>query len=372
MVLLSCDKKEEPALVEPPPPEIEVFVTNSQDVPIYKEFVGQVYGMEDIAIRARVEGFLESIHFKEGSQVVAGDLLYTLDSQPFDANVAAKMSRVAEAKTLLAKAESDLRRIRPLAGKKAVSQSDLDAAEANYEAAMASLKAAEANLRAAEIERGYTQIKSPIGGIIGKTLAKVGDFVGRSPNPVILNTVSNVDTIRVQFFITETEYLKLARYIERSDATRSQDGRTADLELILADGSLYQHSGRADFLDRQVDPTTGAILLQASFPNPQQFLRPGQFARIRAKTAVVKEGILIPQRSVIELQGIFSVYVVGPDNTVEKRNITTGPKVGQFWLAAEGLGPREKVVYGGLQKVKEGTTVTPVVVEIPMPDEKDE
>ena len=369
LVVISCREKEA-AKAPPPPPDITVVVTEAREVPIYQEFVGQIYGFVDIAIRARVEGFLEEIHFKEGSRIAKDTLLYTLESQQFDAAVAAKMSRVAEAKTMLAKAESDLNRIRPLAEEKAVSQSDLDASVAQYEAAISSVKAAQANLRASKIQLSYTKIYSPISGIIGKTKAKVGDFVGRSPNPVILNTVSRIDTILVQFFITETQYLLLARrYLSRNDSA-DQDREEAHLELILADGSLYEHKGKADFIDRQVDPTTGAMLVQASFPNPDELLRPGQFARVKAKVTVVKDGILIPQRCVTELQGLYSVYVVDNSDKVEQREVKAGSKVKQFWLILEGLKPGEKVVYEGLQKVKAGAIVNPIIKEIALPNDE--
>ena len=369
LVVISCREKEA-AKPPPPPPDITVVVTEAREVPIYQEFVGQIYGFVDIAIRARVEGFLEEIHFKEGSRIAKDTLLYTLESQQFDAAVAAKMSRVAEAKTMLAKAESDLNRIRPLAEEKAVSQSDLDAAVALHEAAISSVKAAQANLRASKIQLSYTKIYSPISGIIGKTKAKVGDFVGRSPNPVILNTVSRIDTILVQFFITETQYLLLARrYLSRNDSA-DQDRKEAHLELILADGSLYEHKGKADFIDRQVDPTTGAMLVQASFPNPRELLRPGQFARVKAKVTVVKDGILIPQRCVTELQGLYSVYVVDNSDKVEQREVKAGSKVKQFWLILEGLKPGEKVVYEGLQKVKAGAIVNPIIKEIALPNDE--
>jgi membrane fusion protein (multidrug efflux system) len=358
-VVFSCNKKEEQA--QPPPPDVTVIRTEAQQVPIYREFVGQVYGYKDIAIRARVEGYLEGIHFEEGSRIDAGSLLYTLESQPFQEDVAAKMSRVAEAKTLQTKAESDLNRIRPLAQQKAVSESDLDAAVAQYEASVESVKAAEANLRAAKIQLGYTKIYAPISGIIGKTKAKVGDFVGRSPNPVILNTVSRIDTVLVQFFITETEYLKAARrYISQSRAP-DENARKALLELILADGTLYEHKGQFDFIDREVDPETGAILAQASFPNPEEILRPGQFARIKAKIRVVEDGILIPQRCVMELQGLYNVFVVEANNKVEKRGVKVGPRIKELWLITEGLKPGEQVVYEGLQKVKPGVNVKPTL-----------
>ena len=368
LLIFACSQKEEQA--QPPPPNVTVYQTKAQEVPIFQDFVGQIYGFKDITIRARVEGFLEGVHFDEGSRVKKGTLLYTLESQPFEADVAAKMSRVAEAKTMLAKAESDLNRIKPLAEQKAVSESDLDAAVAQYEASVESVKAVEANLRAAKIQLGYTKVYSPISGIIGKTKAKVGDFVGRSPNPVILNAVSRIDTILVQFFITETQYLQLARrHISQKDPTDNKDKET-QLELILTDGSMYEHTGKFDFADRNVDPTTGAMLIQASFPNPQELLRPGQYAKIRARVKVVKDGILIPQRCVIELQGLYSVYVVDDTNKVQQRKIEVGPKVKQFWLITAGLKSGENVIYEGLQKVREGAIVNPTVQEIKLTDQE--
>ena len=361
MLYVSCTKGEK---TQNAPPDIPVFQTVAQEIPIHKEFVGQVYGFKDIAIRARVEGFLEGIHFKEGSEVEKGELLYTLESQPFEAAVAEKMSMVAEAKTVLAKAVSDLNRIRPLAEQNAVSQRDLDSAVALHEAAIASVEAAEANFKAANIQLSYTRISSPISGIIGKTKAKVGDFVGKSPNPVILNTVSQIDNVLVEFFITENQYLQLARrYLSSEPDSRATTDRVA-LELILADGTRYEHKGKAEFIDREVDPTTGAILIQASFPNPEKLLRPGQFAKVKAEIEVVKQGIVIPQRSVMELQGMYNVYLVDESNKVVKQNIKVGPKIKDFWLIKEGLRPGEKVVYEGLQKVKEEMTVNPILQEV--------
>ena len=369
LVFFSCSQKEEQQ-AQAPPPQVTVVVTQAKDVPIYQEFVGQIYGFKDIAIRARVEGFLEGIHFEEGSRVEKDALLYTLESQPFEADVAAKMSAVAGAKTMLAKAKSDLDRIEPLAKEKAVSESDLDSAVAQHEAYIESVKAAEANLRASKIQLGYTKIYSPIFGIIGKTKAKVGDFVGRSPNPVILNTVSRIDTILVEFFITETQYLQVARHLLSKVEPAVQNARKENLELILADGSLYDHKGKPEFIDRNVDPTTGAMLVQASFPNPQELLRPGQFAKVKALVTVVKDGILIPQRCVVELQGQYNIYVVGDGDKVQARNVKVGPKIKQFWLITEGLKSGEHVVYEGLQRAKDGAVVKPTVKEIESTDQE--
>jgi len=359
LIFLSCDKVVEEKKAPPPPPKVTVVETQAQSVKIYQEFVGQVYGFKDIAIRARVEGFLEGIHFQEGSAIKKGKLLYTLESQPFEADVAAKMSKVAEAKTGLAYAESDLARIRPLAQENAVSQSDLDGAVARYDASIASLKAAQANLKAAKIQLSYTKIYSPIDGIIGKTLAKVGDFVGKNPNPVILNAVSGIDTVRVEFFITESQYLEWFRYRQKQTAEGREQQPREGLVLLLADGTVYGHRGKIDFVNRDVDPTTGTLLIQASFPNPDGLLRPGLFAKVKAVVNVIKDGILVPQRCITELQGLYSVMVVGQGNKIDRREINVGPTIGEFWLVLEGLKAGEKVVYEGLQLVRDGVEVNP-------------
>ncbi len=359
-----CRNAEDGPPQAPPPPEVAVYTTRAENVPIYKVFVGQAYGAKDIAIRARVEGFLKGIHFKEGSEVRAGDLLYIIESQPFAAEVASKQGLLAEANTKLVKARRDLERYRPLAEKNAVSQSDLDGAVASYEAARAAVEAAQANVRAAEIQMGYTRIYSPISGIIGKTEAKVGDFVGRDPNPVILNTVSNTDNVLVEFFLTETQYLGIARHIAEVGEAAAAREEDPEIRLILADGYLYPHKGTPNFLDRKIDPATGAILVQVSFPNPDNLIRPGQFAKVKVMIENVEDGILIPQRCVSDLQGRKRVFVVDGQNTVHERQVHLGPAIDNFWLVRDGLAPGESIVYEGLQKVGDGARVTPKPVRV--------
>ena len=371
VTLFSCTVKEETEQAPPPPPEVSAYETVAREVPIYQELVGQIYGFKDIGISARVEGYLEGIHFQEGFPVKKGMLLYTLESQQFEADVAAKMSGVAAAQTYTTEAKTYLDRIKPLAAEKAVSQSDLDSAQAQYDVGLSQINAAKANLRAAKIQLGYTKIYSPISGIIGKTKAKVGDFVGRQPSPIILNTVSRIDTVLVQFFITESQYLQfMRRHMERAEKGKFEEVEKANLELILSDGSIYKHKGKPDFVNREVDPQTGALLIQASFPNPDELLRPGQFARVKGEIEVVKNGILIPQRCIVELQGTFSVYVLGPENKIQMKEVKVGPKIDSFWLIREGLKSGQKVVYEGLQKVKDGTVVEAKVVDVPFKDEE--
>jgi membrane fusion protein (multidrug efflux system) len=366
LVVSGCaEKKQAPATIQ----EIPVVKVLQRDIPIHKEFVGQVFGEKDIPIRARVEGFLEGIHFDEGFKVKKGQLLYSIDPKPLEAKVNAQKSRVAEAETVQAKTKSDLDRYKPLAEKNAVSQSDLDAKQAQYDAALSSLEAAKSNLKSAEIELGYTRIYSPLDGIIGKTKAKVGDFVGRDPNPVILNTVSKTDRVKVTFYITEAEYLDWFREFispenESKRKARNQENENEEgkLELILSDGTTYEHKGKIDFIDRGVDASTGSILLQADFPNPDFILRPGLYAKVKIELEIKEGALLVPQRCLMELQGQFSVYAVN-NNVVESRQVTVGEKIGDYVLITDGLSANDQVVIDALQKVRSGMEILPTPIE---------
>ena len=360
----SCGSDEQTVV---PPQQITVVEVIQKDVPIYREFIGEVYGEKDIPIRARVEGFLESINFEEGSDVKEGQLLYTIDPRPLEATVNAQQSEVAAAETMMVKAKSDLDRYKPLAALNAVSKSDLDAAQANYDASVSAVEAAKANLRSAQIQLGYTKIYSPINGIIGITKARVGDFVGKNPNPVILNTVSATNNVKVRFYLTETEYLYLSReFIEKMSLMvegEPDPEKEPNIELILSDGSVYEEKGTVDFIDRSIDASTGSILVQANFPNPKLILRPGLYAKVKVIARNIKDAILIPQRCIMELQGLHSVYVVNDSNIVKSRQVTTGPTIGDYWLVEEGLKAREKVVIDALQKVRPNMIIVPEVIE---------
>ena len=355
----SCaEKKQGP----PPTPEIPVVEVIQKDVPIYRQYVGQVYGNSDIPIRARVAGFLEGIHFDEGLKVKKGQLLYSIDPSEYQSKVATQESYLAEAKTSLAKTKSDLDRIEPLAKINAVSKSDLDAARANFDASLAYVDAMESNLRFAEINLGYCWIKSPLDGVIVKTKARIGEFVGQDPNPVILNTVSTVDTVRVEFHLAEAQYIRLAR--EYGNSTKAEEDITAavpNIGLILADGSTFKYKGKIDFINREVDSQTGSLLVQTSFPNPDKLLKPGQYAKVVVKVENAKGGLLIPQRCVMELQGQYSVYIVNAENKVESRQIVAGESVGDMLIVKEGLQAGEKIVIDALQKVSSGLVVKPQV-----------
>lgn len=364
VLFASCNKEQKQQQSQPQ--QIQVVEVIQKDVPIYSEFVGQAFGLYDIPIRARVEGFLEGIHFSEGQGVKKGQLLYVIDAQPFMAEVASQKSKVAEAKTLLVNAEKELNRYKPLAEKNAVSKSDLDAAQATYDAALASVEAAKANMRMSQINLSYTKMKSPIRGVIGRTEAKIGEFVGREPNPVILNTVSRIDTIRVQFFITEGQYLRMAKEYRDEIKEKRDNPETrsrAEIQLILADGEDYEFIGWVDFIDRNVDSSTGSMMVQASFPNPNALLRPGMYAKVKVPIENVKNALLVPQRCVSELQGQYSVYVVNTENKIEAKQIKIKDRIGDYYIINEGLEKTDKIVLEGLQKVGSGMEVLPKVVE---------
>ena len=362
-LFLSFSCKEEKEVIIPPQ-DINVYQVIPKTVPIYEEFVGQIYGEKDIPIRARVEGFLEEIHFNEGTRVKKGDLLYVIDPAPFQEAVVAKQSMVAQANTMLIQTESDLKRIKPLAEMNAVSMRELDMAQAQRDASISSLKAANAELNIAEINLGYTRILSPINGVIGRTLAREGEFVGKDPNPVILNTVSKINTIRVQFFLSENEYLRAARsYVEKHNKKAQRNDVVVEVELILSDGSLYDQKGRIDFVDRNIDANTGTILLQSTFPNPDGIIRPGQFARVKVKVKDVKDAILVPQKCITELQGQYSVLRVNTENKVEMVQVKIGEKISGFTIITEGLINGDKIILEGLQKARPGMEVIPVVTD---------
>jgi membrane fusion protein (multidrug efflux system) len=354
-VAAACGRPEPPAM---PPMEVAVFEVLPHDIPIHLDMIGQTLGSVDIPIRARVDGVLEEIHFLEGRDVTKGQLLYVIDPTPYEAKVVEARGRLAEAQTRLAKAASDLERIRPLAEMDAVSKQDLDGAVAQFEAAEGSLQAARAQVEQAEIQLGYTRIKAPVDGLIGITQAKVGEYVGRSPNPVVLNIVSQTDPIRVRFSINEREYLRFRRdFASNLRAAEAERPTAKGLQLILSDDSVHEHEGHVVSFDAAIDATTGTLTLEADFPNPERIVLPGQFARVRGVLEEREGALSVPQRAVMETQGIFQLAVVGNDGTVDLRQVTMGPRLDEEWIVESGLEPGERVALEGLQRMRPGTRV---------------
>ena len=346
---VGCSKKEAPP---PPPPEVLVAEVVQKDVPIYIELVGSTLGSEDVEIRSRVEGYLVSINFTEGSLVRKGQLLYKIDPQPFLVAIDQAKANLATAQAGLEKTNNDVARYKPLFEKQAVSKQELDNALSAQQAALAQVDARKAAVAQAQLDLGYTNITSPVDGVIGTTQKKVGSLVGRGET--VLNTVSQLNPILFRCAIAEAEYLRLAR--RGADRDKSLEKKFG-VELILADGTVFPHKGRLDAIERAVDPTTGTLTGQFRFPNPEDILRPGQYGKARLATDVKEGAVLVPQLAVQEIQGLYSVMVVKPDATVEQRMVKAGERVGNLWIIDSGVKPGEKVIVEGLQKVKPGVKV---------------
>ena len=349
---VGCSKKEAPP---PPPPEVQVADVVQKDVPIYIELVGATLGSQDIEIRSRVEGYLVSINFIEGSFVRKGQLLYRIDPQPLEAALAETKADLATAQARLEKTNNDVARYRPLVPQQAISQQELDNALSAQQAATAQVAAFDAKLAKARLDLAYTSITSPIDGLIGTTQKKVGSLVGRNETTP-LTTVSQINPILFRCAIAEAEYLRLARRNPQSGKPGTE--RQTNVELILADGTVFPHIGHLDAVERAVDAATGTLTGQFSFPNPERLLRPGQYGKARFAPEVKEGALLVPQLAVQEIQGLYSVMVVKSDATVEQRMVKAGDRVGNSWVIESGLKPREKVIVEGIQRVRPGLKVS--------------
>ena len=349
-----CGKKEAPAGA---PPEVYVADVVQKDVPVYMELVGQTRGSQDVEIRARVEGYLNRVAFTEGAFVRRGDLLYQIDPLPLEAALANAKAQLATAEARLQKAKTDVNRLTPLAKQQAVSQQELDNALSAQDAARAQVDANKAAVDKATLDLGYTRITAPLDGLVGTTEVKAGNLVGRGES-TLLTTVSQTNPILFRAGISEAEYLRLARRL--AEAGGAAAGRPkAEIQLLLADGTVHPHTGQVDAIERAVDPTTGTLAVQFKFPNPDRVVRPGQYGRARFVVETKPGALLVPQRAVVELQNLYSVAVVGAGNKVEFRNVKVGPRVDSLWVIEEGLKPGEKIVVEGLQKARDGSVVVP-------------
>ena len=360
--LAACDQSKEPdkakqASAAPPPPSVVVAEVIQKTVPIYSEYVAQTEAKDTVEIRARVQAYLAAQHFEEGTIVKKDQLLFTLDPREYEAKLLQAKAQLEGAQARLGKAETDERRLKPLAARQAVPQQDYDNAVANLETARAGTSSAKASVVEAELNLSYCTIRSPITGLIGQRLVSPGNLVGKD-GATLLDTISSVDPIRVSATISESEYLRL-----RSLRTE-RGGFGIPLDLILADGSVFPHKGKLVIVDRAVDVKTGTLTAVAEFPNPSALLRPGQFGRIRAAVETAENAIVIPKRAVQEIQGMQTVLVVGADNMVALRTIKPGETVGSLLVINDGLKPGERVIVDGIQKARPGTKVNPTAAPV--------
>jgi RND family efflux transporter MFP subunit len=375
----------------PPPQEVEVAVVQQKDIPVEREWIGTLDGLVNAALKAQVAGYLLRQNYAEGSFVRAGQLLFEIDPRPFQAAADQAEGQLAQAKAQVLQAQSGLLQARaqllsaeanqhkaqldedryvPLAKQQAITQQDLDNArqgnesqkaqvaaaqaqvetsQAQIEAAKAAVTAAAAAVETAKVNLGFTKLASPIDGVAGAATVQVGNLVG--PASAAITTISTLDPIKVNFTVSEQEYLSLTR----RDLTLNH----LQLELTLSDGTVDPHRGRFSFADRQVNASTGAIQLTGLFPNPGNTLRPGSYAKVRAAIGTRTGALLVPQRAVNEMQGNYSVAVVDPNNIIRFAVVKVGDRIGPDWVIEEGLKAGERVVTDGLFKIAPGAPVSP-------------
>ncbi|HEY4301967.1 MAG TPA: efflux RND transporter periplasmic adaptor subunit [Candidatus Didemnitutus sp.] len=350
LLVVGCERHAPPA---PPPPDVQVVAVQQRDVPVVREWVGTLDGFVNAQIRAQVSGYLLKQDYQEGAVVAKGDPLFEIDPRPFQAAAAEADGALAQAKAQAGKAELDVKRNTPLARDKVISQEELDDALQAKLAADAHVASAQAAADQARLNLDFSRIVSPVDGVAGLVQAQIGDLVG--PGSGVLTTVSTVDPIKAYFPINEQSYLDFRR------ASPDSPGLPKDIsfQLVLADGSVYPEKGRLFAVDRQIDANTGTIRVVAVFPNPNRLLRPGQFVRVRAEVSIVKGALLVPVRALTELQGGYQVAVVDAKNIAHVIAVKVGEIIGAERVVTAGLGPSDRVVAEGIQKVREGAPVNP-------------
>lgn len=341
-------------------PTVEVSAVDTSRVNIYGEYVGHIRAQQFVEVRARVEGYLERMLFKEGSYVDKGQTLFIIDPQLYQAHLSRARAQLNKAKAQAQKAGHDLERIRPLYEQKAASQLDLDNAIAAAESANAEVNVAQADVTQAELTLGYTRVTSPISGYISERMADIGTLVGPSGGKSLLATVVKSDTVRIDFSMTALDYLRSKDRNVSLGSDNESEKFTSYVTITLPDGSEYPMKGRVDFADPQVDPQTGTFSVRAEMPNPNRELLPGEFTKVRVLLDRRDRAIEIPTKALVVEKGAAYVYVVRADSVVEKRFIETGPETDNKVIVERGLAPGEKIVTEGYHKLSHAMKINPV------------
>jgi membrane fusion protein (multidrug efflux system) len=354
-VFTSCQKTPQARVAGPP----EVLVTEviQKEIPVIREFVGTLNGVENAQVRAREAGYLQTIAYQQGGYVKKGDLLFEIDPRPFIAALDQAKGQLQEAQATLLGVELDAKRAKELFEQKVISDQEYTNKTQAYQTKLAAVAAAQAAVDSAQLNLSYTKITSPLDGIAGEQQAQIGDLVGTGENQV-LTTVSQIDPMWFLLPISEQTYWQFADALKEA-MKRPEAERPAKVELILADGSVYPHKGKFAFVGRYVDAKTGTIQIAVSFPNPELTLRPGQYGRARAEIETIPDALLIPQQAVTQLQGYDQVAVVNPDGKAEIRAVKVGQQYGRNMIVVtQGLKMGEKVIVEGFQRVRQGMEVS--------------
>ncbi|MCX2841776.1 efflux RND transporter periplasmic adaptor subunit [Microbulbifer thermotolerans] len=355
--LVSCGggKGEEQA---PPPPPVEVLTVREQPVIPRFEYVGRVEATDEYKVRPRVEGYIQSRHFTEGDTVQKGQLLFEIDPKPFIAVLENQRANLSQAQSALRVAERNYRRGLQLVDQGAISQVQMDELTGTFEEAQSQVQAMRANVDKAELDLSYTEIYAPLTGLIGRTDYTEGSLVGPATDP--LATIVKMDPIYVLFEVPEDRLYS----VRVAEGQRRQEGLAPvqlDVRIEQPDGTFYPYRGVIVFVDNQIDPNTGSVAVRARFPNPQQLLVQGQYARVSIRVFTGEEAIkpLVPQSAVMEdMQGRY-VYVLGEGNVAQKRYLELGQREGELWAVEDGIKAGETVIVNGLQRVVADKPVTP-------------
>lgn len=334
-----------------PPPIVETVAATRKTVPIYREYLGQTAAINPVEIRCQVTGLLQEISFREGSVVKKGQLLFTIDPRPYQAALNQAKAKLAQTKAALTNNRANLARDRVLARQHVLAQQQLDTQLAQTQESEANVEAARAAVETAALNLGYTQIHAPIEGRIGMAQVKVGALVQQ--NTTLLDTIYSINPIYVDFSVTEAAYLNYEQAALKGDAD------SPSLELLLPNHSTYGHKGKIVMTNPTVDANTGTLGLRAEFPNPEGFLRPGLFVRVKARIGEKTNAVIAPEEAVQRVQGQESVYVVGAGNKTQFRSVTLGPAVDHMQVIDSGLHAGERVIVAGQEKVRPGMTVIP-------------
>ena len=351
-----CNKTAVP--VSAPVPEVVVTDVVQRDVPVYSDWVGTTEGFVNADIYPKISGYLLKQNYKDGDRVHTGQLLFQIDDREYKAALDQAIGDLGQKQADYKKNQQDLSRYKPLYDQQVISRQDYDHVNQSTRASAAAMASAQAAVETAKLNEQWTQVNSPIDGIAGIAKTQVGNLV--SPTS-LLTSISQLDPIKVEFPISEREYLHFADKINRHEKN-GDSKEDPDLEMVLADGSTYKYRGRFYVANRQVNIQTGTIKIQGIFPNPDDILRPGLYAKIRSATDVRKDALLVPQGAVLETQGQYQVGVVGADNKVTLRMVKIGKQVGDLRIIDEGVSVGERVITEGLQKVSDGIEVKPQVV----------
>ena len=354
LALPACQREE--ASKTATPPDVLVTAAATRDVPVYREWIGTLDGSENAEIRARVMGYLMKRDYQEGSLVKKGDLLFEIDPRPFEAALAEAKSQLEQAKATQVASQADAERSKTMFEKRAISEKEYINKTQLNESNMAKTAALQANVDQAQLNLDFCRITSPVDGIAGIAQAQVGDLVGTGSNTV-LTSVSTLDPIKGLFPMSEADYLIASQRLQEAISIPLEK-RPRTIELLLADGSVFPHKACLLSVNRQVNASSGTILMTTLAPNPGNVLRPGFFARARAVAKVLKDAVVVPQRAVSEVQGSYQIAIVGPDGKAEIRPVQVGPRTGTDWVITSGLKPGDKIIVEGIQKVKAGMPVT--------------